>query len=242
MSESWSGTSSPDASPRAAAIVVAGGSGRRMGEAAAGVRKQYLELVGEPILLWALRPFLRHPRVVATVVVLPAEDVDDPPEWLRGLPVSLVAGGAERSDSVWNGLRAVPERVELVLIHDGARPLVGAEVIDRVLARAAEGGAVPALPATDTLKEADEEGRVRATLDRSRLWHVQTPQGFPLPMIRDAHRRAREEGWIGTDDASLCERYGFPVRLVQGDAENLKVTRPLDLAVAEALARRLRAL
>jgi 2-C-methyl-D-erythritol 4-phosphate cytidylyltransferase len=236
---SSSGASSPDAPPRAAAVVVAGGSGRRMG--AGGVRKQYLELLGEPILLHALRPFLDHPAVHAVVAVLPADDAASPPAWLRDLPVSLVAGGAERGDSVCNGLEAVPRGIDLVLIHDGARPLVSREVIDRVLAAAGEGGAVPGVRATDTLKEEDGGGRVERTLDRSRLWHAQTPQGFPLALIRELHRRARAEGWSGTDDASLCERYGVPVRLVEGSPENLKVTRPLDLVVAEALARGLRA-
>ena len=138
-------------------------------------------------------------------------------------------------------IEAVPEGIEVVLIHDGARPLVSRAVIDGVLARAPAGAAIPAVRATDTLKEADETGRVVATLDRARLWHAQTPQGFPLAVIRELHRRARADGWAGTDDASLCERYGVPVQLVEGSDENLKVTRPSDLLIAEALARGLRA-
>ena len=239
-----SGTSSSASSrsaPPAAAVIVAGGSGSRMGAASGGVRKQYLELLGEPILLWALRPFLEHPEVAATVVVLPPEDVASAPRWLRELPVEVVPGGAQRADSVRHGVEAVPAGPELVLIHYGARPLVTRAVVDRVLRAAVEGGAVAAIRATDTLKEADEEGRVRSTPDRSRLWHAQTPQGFPLPLIRELHARARAEGWSPTDDAALCERYGVPVRLVEGSPENLKVTRPVDLAIAEALARGLRA-
>lgn len=235
MSDSSSGASSPDA----AAVVVAAGAGRRMGAGSAGVRKPYLEVHGEPILLRALRPFLAHPRVRATVVVLPAEDVEAPPEWLAALPVTRVAGGAERGDSVWNGLAAVPPGTRTVLIHDGARPLVSVAVIDRVLDAAASGAAIPAVPVTDTVKEVDERGYVRATPDRSRLRLAQTPQGFPLPLILDAYRRARAEGWAASDDAALCERLGIPVRVVDGAASNLKVTRPEDLALAEALARKL---
>jgi 2-C-methyl-D-erythritol 4-phosphate cytidylyltransferase len=220
----------------AAAVVVAAGSGRRMGN----VRKQYLELLGRPILEWSLRAFLDHPGVDEVVAVLPEEDVRNPPEWLRALPVRLAPGGAERADSVWNGLERLPAGVDLVLVHDGARPLVSHAVIDRVLARAPAGAAVASEPATDTVKVVDAEGRVERTLDRAVLRHAQTPQGFPLATLRAAHARARREGWSATDDAALCERCGVPVYLVEGAPENLKVTRPLDLRVAEALARDLR--
>lgn len=220
----------------AAAVVVAGGSGRRMGGA---VRKQYLELLGEPVLLRAVRPFVEHPGVGVVVVVLPPEDAASPPAWLTGLGVRIVAGGEERGDSVWNGLLATPEDAPVVLVHDGARPLVSREVIGRVLEAARAGPAVAAVPVADTIKEVGEGGLVLATPARARLWAAQTPQGFPRPVILDAHRRAREEGFRGTDDAALCERFGIPVRVVEGAPENLKVTRPLDLAAAEALVRRL---
>jgi 2-C-methyl-D-erythritol 4-phosphate cytidylyltransferase len=222
--------------PRAAAVVVAGGSGRRMGGA---VRKQYLEVGGEPILLRAVRAFVHHPGIGATVVVLPREDAADPPAWLTVLGVVVVAGGEERGDSVWNGLAATPADAETVLVHDGARPFVAADVIDRVLEGARSGAVLAALPVTDTLKEVREDGTVAATPDRARFWQAQTPQGFPREVILEAHRRARAEGVRATDDAALCERYGIPVRVVEGAADNLKVTRPADLAVAEALARRL---
>jgi 2-C-methyl-D-erythritol 4-phosphate cytidylyltransferase len=211
-----------------------------MGDAA-GTRKQYLEIDGEPVLLRAVRPFLAHPEFAEVVVVLPAADLADPPRWLLGLPVTRVAGGAERGDSVWNGLAALSSGVDTVLVHDGARPFVTPEVIDRVLARAPEGGAVAAVPATDTLKEVDRDGRVVATVDRARIWHAQTPQGFPLATLRAAYERARREGWRGTDDASLCERCGVPVVVVEGSRDNLKITTPADLPVARAIAARLRA-
>lgn len=228
--------SSAEPRPRAAAVVVAGGSGRRMGGA---VRKQYMEVGGEPILLRAARAFAAHPEVGSVVVVLPPEDAAQPPAWLLELGVDVVAGGEERGDSVWNGLLATPEDAETVLVHDGARPFVSAEVIGRVLAGARSGAVLAALPATDTLKEVAEDGTVLGTPDRARFWQAQTPQGFPRAVILEAHRRARAEGVRATDDAALCERYGIPVRVVEGAAENLKVTRPADLAVAEALARSL---
>ncbi|HEX8362717.1 MAG TPA: 2-C-methyl-D-erythritol 4-phosphate cytidylyltransferase, partial [Longimicrobium sp.] len=205
----------------------------RMGGA---VRKQYLEVRGVPVLLRALTPFIGHPRIGAVVVVLPPEDVEAPPAWLAGLPVTLVPGGAERGDSVWNGLRATPEDAPLVLVHDGARPFVTAEIIDRVLDGCAEGGAIAAVQVTDTIKEVGPGGVVLGTPDRSGLWRAQTPQGFPRAALLRAYQRAREEGIAATDDAALFERYCGPVRVVAGSERNLKVTRPADLALAEALA------
>lgn len=239
MSDSSSSRSSPE--PRVAAVVLAAGAGRRMASVAGGVRKQYLEVGGVPILQRAVQAFLAHPRVSGVVVVLPAEDVAEPPPWLGFLPLELVAGGEQRGDSVWAGLGRVPAGTEIVLVHDGARPFVTRDIIDRVIAAAAAGGAVAAVRVTDTIKEADEGGAVVRTPDRSRLWQAQTPQGFPLETLREVYARARAEGVAATDDAALFERYGHPVRLVQGAHENLKVTRPADLPVAEAVARALRA-
>ncbi len=233
---SSSDSSFPDR--RVAAIVVAGGSGRRIADAAAGARKQYLEVGGVPVLLRAIRPFVDHAAVREVIVVLPAEDVGAPPPWLAEVRVTLVGGGAERGDSVWNGLSALSDETELVLVHDGARPFVTAALIDRVLAAVAEGGAVPALPVTETVKEEGGDGLVARTPDRSRLWNAQTPQAFRRHLLVSAYRRARDEKWSFTDDASVVERAGFPVRLVTGAPENLKITRPEDLEIAELIARR----
>ena len=236
MRSSTPSSAEPRPRSRAAAVVVAGGSGRRMG---GSVRKQYMEVGGEPILLRAARAFTAHPDVDGVVVVLPPADAAHPPAWLLELGVTVVAGGEERGDSVWNGLLATPEDAEVVLVHDGARPFVSAEVVGRVLEAARSGAVLAALPVVDTLKEVAEDGTVLGTPDRARFWQAQTPQGFPRAVILEAHRRARAEGVRATDDAALCERYGIPVRVVEGAADNLKVTRPTDLAVAEALARRL---
>lgn len=238
MSDRWSPSSSPEAAPPVRAVIVAGGSGRRM-SGAGGAPKQYLHLGGVPILRWAMQPFLDHPAVREVLVVLPRADAAEPPQWLHSLPVRIVAGGAERSDSVWNGLQALSGDDGVVLVHDGARPFVTREVIDRVIQEARSGAAIPGLRSTDTLKQVDADGRVVATLDRERVFGAQTPQGFPLALLLRAYRTAREQGWPSTDDATLCERLGAEVRLVEGSPENLKITRPADLAVAELLARHL---
>ena len=214
-------------------MIVAGGSGRRIG---GPVRKQYLEIAGRPVLLRAILPFLHHPRIHHTVVVVPPDDALAPPPWLAALAVTVVAGGAERGDSVWNGLQAVGNDVDLVLVHDGARPFVSADVIGRVLDACGEAGAIAAVPVTDTIKEVGEDGVITGTPDRARLWQAQTPQGFPRAGLARAYTQARDQGVAATDDAALYERYVGPVRVVTGSYRNLKVTRPEDLPVAEALA------
>ena len=213
-------------------MIVAGGSGLRFG---GPVRKQYLEIGGVPVLLRALRSFLAHPRIGQVVVVIPPEDVLHAPTWLLDVPVRIVAGGAERGESVANGLAAV-EDADRVLIHDGARPFVDSGIIDRVLDGCVVCGAIAAVPVTDTIKQVDAEGAITGTPDRSTLWQAQTPQGFPLGGLRDAYRRAAEEGIAATDDAALYERYVGRVRVVLGSYRNLKVTRPDDLPIAEAIA------
>jgi 2-C-methyl-D-erythritol 4-phosphate cytidylyltransferase len=125
--------------------------------------------------------------------------------------------------------------VDVVLVHDGARPFITADVVTRVLDASVDGGAIAAVPVTDTIKQVDE-GTITGTPDRSRLWQAQTPQGFPRAALVRAYTRAREEGVAATDDAALYERYVGPVRVVTGSYRNLKVTRPEDLAIAEALA------
>lgn len=220
---------------RAAAVIVAGGAGTRFGGA---VRKQYLAVGGTPVLLRAIRPFLNHPRISAVVVVLPPDDVAHPPAWLADLPIRIVAGGAERGDSVLNGVLATPEDAARVLIHDGARPFVSTGIIDRVLDACADVGAIAAVPVTDTIQQVDVAGVILHTPDRSALWQAQTPQGFPRAGILDAYRRAAEEGITGTDDAALYTRYIGPVRVVMGAYDNLKVTRPDDLPMAELIAAR----
>jgi 2-C-methyl-D-erythritol 4-phosphate cytidylyltransferase len=220
------------ARPRVGVAIPAAGEGRRMG----GRRKPWLELLGEPVLLHTLRPFLAHPSVVSIRVALSPEDAAAAPAWLTDLDprVGIVAGGATRAASVKCALDALPPDVDVVLVHDAARPLVGLDVLDRCIDAAARGEAVVAgWPASDTLKQVDDDRHVVATPDRTRLWHAQTPQAFPIQMLRDAY--GRWDGRDATDDATLVERAGGRVRMVEGSATNLKVTRPEDVAVAEAL-------
>jgi len=214
--------------------VPAAGLGERMG----GVRKQYLELAGEPVLLWSIRPFLVLRDVVAVAVALPKDDLTEPPDFLLDLDprVVLVPGGDTRRDSVWSALQALPGDAGTVVVHDGARPLVSKEVIDECIRVAREGvGAVAGCPAVDTLKRVREDRRIVDTPDRTELWHAQTPQAFPRSVLENAYMRAIAEDWPATDDSGLVERAGGEVVMVSSPARNLKVTRPEDLALAELL-------
>ncbi len=213
--------------------------------------KQYRPIAGVPMVLRALRPFAAHPDVARVVLVLPAEDAAAPPEFLRGLAgagLVVVAGGAERADSVGAGLGALGDECTIVLVHDGARPFVERAVIDAVIAHARAGeGAVAAVPVSDTLKEAspDDPTRVGRTVARDGLWRAQTPQGFPRAVLERAHAEAGSARvgvgagasvGVATDDAALVERTGIPIRLVPDSPRNLKVTTADDLAIAELLA------
>src|SRR5690625_3864478 len=198
----------PDQDGRVAVIVAAGGAGRRMEGTGGGVRKQYLELRGEPLILHSLRPFLTHPEVGAIVIALPPEDLEEPPAWLTELDprIELVAGGEERGDSVRNALARVPEKAKIVLVHDAARPLVDRATIDRTIEAAGRGvGAIAAIPLTDTLKEVDDEGRITSTPDRSRYWRAQTPQAFPRDLLIDATESALAAGFEGRSEEHTSE-------------------------------------
>ncbi|MFH1762917.1 MAG: 2-C-methyl-D-erythritol 4-phosphate cytidylyltransferase [Gemmatimonadota bacterium] len=218
--------------PTLGVAIPAAGTGTRMG----GVRKPFVELCGEPLLLHSLRPFLEHPQVHAVAIALGEEDFLDPPEWLGelGSRVLLVRGGASRGESVWAALQALPSWVELVAVHDAARPLVTRSIIDRCL-REVRGtrGAVAGWPAVDTLKRVGEGERVAETLPRDEVWHAQTPQIFPREMIFRAYEEAALTGVSNTDDSALVERAGGEVVMVRGSPFNLKVTRSEDLALAE---------
>lgn len=227
--------SGPVRHPTVGVAVPAAGSGRRLG----GRRKAWLELGGEPLLLHALRPFLAHPAVTAVRIALAPRDVEDPPGWLAGLDerIGIVAGGENRAESVRRAIRALPQDVGVIMVHDAARPLVDRDVVDRCLAEAAAGrGAVAGHPATDTLKEVDGRGRVVGTPDRRRIWHAQTPQAFPADLIRRAYEALPDPAGA-TDDASVVEASGGTVVMVRGSSRNLKVTRPEDVPLAEFLLR-----
>jgi 2-C-methyl-D-erythritol 4-phosphate cytidylyltransferase len=215
--------------PSVAVLVPAGGTGARLGHR---TPKQFLRVGGAVILVRTLSHFLRHPAVRAVVVAAPAEHLARTRRLVSGRGgrrVQVVAGGASRQESVWNALQAAPDDVDIVLVHDAVRPFIDRRLIDAVVAAAAaHGAAICALPIAETVKRV-RAGVVEATLDRSELWTVQTPQGFRGALLREAHDKARRDGTDGTDDAVLVERLGHPVRVVPGLAGNVKITTPEDL-------------
>ena len=212
------------------AIIVAAGSSQRMG----GIDKLLAPLGGRPVIAHSIAVFASHPRIetLAIVVSLANEAT------IRALTAELapdahvVLGGARRRDSVANGLDALAHR-DYVLVHDGARPLVTAEMIDAALDGAIQSGAsLCAVPVSDTVKRAADDGLVASTVNRERLWLAQTPQAFRADVLRRAHAAHDIDA---TDDAALVELIEEPVRLVMGSSENLKITTPSDLALAAAI-------
>ncbi|MBR5163410.1 MAG: 2-C-methyl-D-erythritol 4-phosphate cytidylyltransferase [Schwartzia sp.] len=221
-------------------IFPAAGEGRRMN---AGKNKVLLELLGKPILVRTLLRFSECSAVDDFIVVVGEEDVEMVTATLAktgGLkPFRVVAGGSERQYSVRNGLAALHPDAEVVLVHDAARPLVSVKTIEAVVAEAwRSGAAIAAVRAKNTIKIVRGDGVVESTPERAKLWEVQTPQGFRRDILEEAYRRAEAEGFLGTDDAGLVERLGFPVRVVEGSYRNIKVTTPEDLWVVETFMQR----
>jgi 2-C-methyl-D-erythritol 4-phosphate cytidylyltransferase len=218
-----------------AAVIVAAGSGERLG---AGVPKALVSLCGRPLLSWALDAFAGHPDINSVVVVAPADAVDAVRSALGDL-ATVVAGGATRQRSVDLGLAALEADVDLVLVHDAARPLVEASVISAVVERLRHGApaVIPVLPVADTVKRVDSAGQVIATVDRADLRAVQTPQGFSRAVLVAAHRAADQHSPAGvTDDAGLVEALGVAVQTVAGSEFGFKITTPWDLRLAERIA------
>ena len=222
---------------RTAAVVLAAGSGKRMGTA---VHKQYLLIKGRPVIYYTLQAF-EDSEVDEVILVTGADEVDycrkEIVEAYRFKKVrDVVAGGKERYDSVYEGLKAL-SGCDYVLIHDGARPLISRTLINANINCVQETKAcITAVPAKDTIKVADDNGYVADTPDRSRLWQIQTPQSFSYALVLEAYRK-REEAMDDTmtDDAMVVEKYtSHPIRLLKGDYSNIKITTPEDLVIAEA--------
>ncbi len=214
------------------AIIAAGGRGERFG---AGQPKQLVTIGGRTILERSVQTFLAHAAVDDVIVALPAELVEHPPACLSNTvkPLRVVAGGARRQDSVAAAFRAVPDRSEVIVVHDAARPFASADLIARTIAAAAEtGAALAAIGASDTVKQVTDS-LVRATLDRRTIFLAQTPQAFRRDVLRDALAVTGD----ATDEASLAEQAGHAVRIVAGEATNIKITTPEDLAIAETIGR-----
>ncbi|HSF68246.1 MAG TPA: 2-C-methyl-D-erythritol 4-phosphate cytidylyltransferase [Nitrospiraceae bacterium] len=224
--------------PSVVALVPAAGRGLRMG---GSVPKQFLSLGGEPLIVQSLRILQAASVVDQIVLAVPPADI----EYCENEIVSrhrfskvtkVVAGGAERQDSVRCALTQVPPDTEIVLIHDAVRPFVTLRMMTEVVAAARkEGAAIIALPMRDTVKHVRTDGTIERTVDRTPLWLAQTPQAFRRDWIETAHRKAHAEGIRATDDAFLVEWMGYSVAVVEGSGENIKVTRPEDLVIGEAI-------
>jgi len=222
-------------------LIAAAGSGRRMG---ADRNKLLLPVAGRPVLAWTLDAALACPAITWIGIMGQPRDEAAVAQVVAAAaparPVQWILGGDTRQESVSRGLAALPPEAGEVLIHDGARCLVEPELLTRCAAAvreavAAGAGMIAATPVSDTIKQVDEQGAITATPDRSRLWAAQTPQGFGVAQLRQAHARADAEGWSVTDDAALYERLGLSVRILEAPPSNIKVTTPFDLVVAEAL-------
>ena len=223
------------------ALIVAGGSGKRMG---CDRSKQYLVLGGVPIIVHTLRAFEKASLVHDIILVVPERDIDYVKlsiieQYSISKVTYIIAGGEKRQDSVRNGLESVSNDCHVVVIHDGVRPFISAELINTAVMKAHEEGAVTVgVPVKDTVKSVSGDGIIKETLDRQELWLTQTPQAFTREIIQQAYRRAYEDNFYGTDEASLVERMNVKVIMVNGTYENIKITTPEDLAIGEFITKK----
>lgn len=216
-------------------VIPAAGQGKRMN---AGKNKQFIELEQVPIIIHTLKVFEEHSMCSGIILAINEQERGDFQKLQDDYQITkikyMVSGGFERQFSVFNGLQAV-ENGELVLVHDGARPFISHKSIEDLLHKAkVTGAATLAVPVKDTIKRV-ENGLVIETVERSSLWSIQTPQAFHRSLVTDAHQQAKNENYLGTDDASLVERTGKPVSIVLGDYTNIKITTPEDLLIAKAI-------
>ncbi len=217
------------------AIIPAAGEGKRL-----NAKKQFIELLGKPLLLTTASVFEECQAVDEIIVVVGEKDIELAKDILKSLKKvkSVIAGGVKRQDSVYNGLKEVVRETEddLVLIHDAARPLITREIVASAIDEAkVSGAAVVGVPAKDTVKTVDEARNVIETLEREKIWLVQTPQVFRYDLIKEAHERASRVKYTATDDSKLVERLGISVKMVMGSYENFKITTKEDIVTAEAV-------
>ena len=216
------------------AVVPAGGTGTRMGGT---VPKQFLELNGKPILYYTLKTLQDCGIISELILVVPEKEYDNAcTDWL-GKPeivTKVVVGGKKRQDSVYNGFCELSPQTEIVLVHDGVRPFLSHQMIQESVDAAREyGAAITAIPVNDTIKKVDDSGLVSKTVDREGLWRVQTPQVFRYELLQEAFKKANSEKFYGTDEGTLIEHLGKPVKVVEGSEQNIKITRPEDLRLSE---------
>jgi 2-C-methyl-D-erythritol 4-phosphate cytidylyltransferase/2-C-methyl-D-erythritol 2,4-cyclodiphosphate synthase len=220
-----------------AAVIAAGGTGTRMNS---GVPKQFLEIAGKPILLHTIERIASIEQVAQIVIALPEEHMPEAEAILARQPVRAevrcVPGGSNRQESVHRGVVHTRRDADIVMVHDAVRPLCDRDTMLRILEAAwRKGAAVPGLPATETIQRVSRSGRVLATPPRRELYAIQTPQAFHAGILRSALQKAHEAGFLGTDESSVVRWAGHPVVVVPGSPDNIKITRPLDLDIAELL-------
>ncbi len=216
-------------------LIAAAGSGSRMG---ADRNKLLLKVAGKTVLEWTLRAALESQEITwIGIIGQPKDKISISPILVDSAkPIHWINGGSTRQQSVQRGLAALPQDASSVLIHDGARCLVKSIVFDEISKIVSDGQAViAASQVTDTIKKIDKDGKIIESPPRSDLWAAQTPQGFPVDKLKDAHSEAIVRGWEVTDDASLFERLGLSVKIYDAGPSNIKVTTPFDLVIAESL-------
>ncbi|MET3291410.1 UNVERIFIED_CONTAM: 2-C-methyl-D-erythritol 4-phosphate cytidylyltransferase [Brevibacillus sp. OAP136] len=221
------------------AVIVAAGSGKRMG----GERnKLWLTLAGKPIFCHTIELFVSHPMIAETVLVVSEADRADITDLIKlngYRNIKLVPGGGERQESVQNGLAALSASCEYVLVHDAARPFLTTAQLTAVVEQVQQDQAtILAVPVKDTIKIVGDDGYVESTPARESLWAVQTPQAFRLALLQDVHKQAKDAGKAGTDDAMLVEWMGHRVSVMMGSYENIKITTPDDLWLGEEILRK----
>jgi len=233
--------------PDISVIIPAAGQGKRMGHQSAGeagrpVSKPFIRIKGIPILLHTLNKFKKIPGIREIIIALASAELGRAVRLFKGYKISnklkLVRGGRRRQDSVFNALKVVASESRYVIIHDAARPLVKkADILKLIKATRKSGAGILAVPITDTIKRVNPiTHRVKHTLNpRKEFWSVQTPQGFKKDILLKAHQRARSRGLVATDDASLVENLGYPIRIIPGSYENIKITTSTDKVLCQKL-------
>lgn len=222
------------------AVVVAGGKGTRM---ESSINKVFMDIAGKQAIVRVLETFEENEFINEIILVASQRDIDYCKKQFANKAEyqkikEIVVGGKRRQDSVSNGLKMVSDQAEMILVHDGARPLVTHDIIDRSIEGALRYGAVTtAVPVKDTIKVADKDGFICETPERKKLWSVQTPQVFRKELLIQAYKNAEDSDIEATDDAMLAERLGHKIKLIEGSYENIKITTPEDIAIAEAIIR-----
>jgi len=227
---------------KAAAVITAGGLGKRFDtQGGDNLPKQFISLSGKPVIAHSILTLEKSALVTNIIVVVPENWVEHTrrevvEKFNLKKVFNVVSGGNERQESVLRGLKAVPDKPDVVVVHDGVRPFVTLELVEEVITKAFEsGGAIAAIPATDTIKMSTPEQIIESTVPREKIWFAQTPQAFKYDIISEALEKASREKYFGTDEAELVERLGREVKIIFGSRENLKITTPEDIKLAELI-------